>query len=194
MVSGRWTAPTGLTPRLVQPSAESADAVTAGTTRPDSTLPSKTATVAAMPVVAATRTTTSGMDMMVASAECFFWFPRRPGVREALGLGNQIRRLSPPGHVRTTARKCAEFTGCVGFDGDCPKFGAVFGGRANLRFRRDATTSGRSRIAGYLFRRSELLDDQILEIVLSGAASCNTPESQETSCGFSRSAFAHAPK
>ncbi len=76
MVSGRWTAPTGLAPRLVQPSAEPEDAVTAESASRDSTLPSKTATVAAIPVVAATRTTTSGMDVMVASAGCFFWYPR----------------------------------------------------------------------------------------------------------------------
>jgi hypothetical protein len=72
-VSGCWAAPTGLTPRLLQASVEPADAVTAETASGDSTPLSKTATVAAMPVVAATRTTTSGMDMMVASVECFFW-------------------------------------------------------------------------------------------------------------------------
>jgi hypothetical protein len=69
MDSVRSTAPTGLIPRLVQRSVESADAATAETASRESSLLSKTATLAAMPVVAARRTATSGMDMMVASAD-----------------------------------------------------------------------------------------------------------------------------
>jgi hypothetical protein len=71
-VSGCRAVPTGLTPRLVQPSVEPADAATVETASRDSTLLSKTATVAAIPVVAATRMATSGMVMMVVSAESFF--------------------------------------------------------------------------------------------------------------------------
>ncbi|WP_296808117.1 hypothetical protein [Thiocapsa sp.] len=75
-VAGCLSAATGLTPRLVQVSVGPAEVVTGETVARSSTLLSKTATVATMPVVAATKTTTSGMDMVVASAERLFWYPR----------------------------------------------------------------------------------------------------------------------